>query len=40
MGRNGREVQEDRKFLFQQDFQSPGEKNEANVCDDLIPGYP
>jgi len=37
---DGREVQEDRKFMFLQDFQSPGEKNEADVCDDLIQGHP
>lgn len=39
-GGDGREVQEDRKFMFLQDFQSPGEKNEADVCDDLIQGCP
>lgn len=39
-GGDGREVQKDRKFMFLQDFQSPGEKNEADVCDDLIQGCP
>lgn len=38
MGRDGSEVQEDRKFMFQQDVQSPGGKDEADVCGDLIQG--
>lgn len=39
IGRGGSEVQEDRKFMFQQDVQSPGEKVEADLCDNLIQGY-
>lgn len=26
--------------MFQQDIQSPGEKEEADLCEDLIQGYP
>lgn len=40
MGRDGKEVQEDRKFMFLQDFQSLGEKAESDVCDDLVQGCP
>lgn len=38
--RDGGKVQEDRELMFQQDIQSPGEKEEADLCDDLIQGYP
>lgn len=40
VGRDGGEVKEDRKLMFQQDTQSPGEKEEADLCEDLIQGYP
>lgn len=40
VGRDGGEAQGDRKLMFQQDIQSPGEKEEADLCEDLIQGYP
>lgn len=40
MGKDRGEVQEDRKFMVQQVVQSPGEKDKADLCDDLIQGYP
>lgn len=40
VGKDGDEVQEERKFMFHQDIQSPGEKEEVDLCDNLIQGYP
>lgn len=38
--KDGDEVQEERKFMFHQDIQSPREKKEVDLCDNLIQGYP
>lgn len=38
--RDEAEVHKDRKFTFQQDIQSPGEEEDAGLCDDLIQACP